>query len=415
MISSLQITSSNCFYISSLHRSTPNSPKPKTGSSKASLTSFQPTPNSPMSCRPRIESHTSEAKRASPKEPTPQASPTISCRPGIRSHISKPNRVSPKESTLQANPSSSSRPRPRLQTSSPKAKEPEPHVDEFVECVREVQDERRNNERDKMSDDDNEDADFNEAEQVPVDEYDDTSLDEESFNSYEGLDNIEFELDTKSRMHFGREITHDEGNRNLIVNKMSRVFNKCVLWSRNKAGSGIISALNKIMPIAKRRVCVIHLYKNFASSYPVAWFYAYFYIAANAYSTYARFKFDHTLKYPDNTNNSVESFNHTILNFRGKTILKMLDIIRKLVGGRFVKRFETAQSWEGKVVPHVEKKFKFIERESRNYSNIIHARRREFDVTKGKTNFIIGWVIDYVTIKGGRLVRYLANVLQGAF
>jgi len=66
----------------------------------------------------------------------------------------------------------------------------------------------------------------------------------------------------------------------------------------------------------------------------------------------------------------------------------MLEDIRKLVGGRFVKRFEKAQSWEGKVVPYVEKQLKLIEGESRNCSSIIHAGG-EFDVTEGKTNFTV--------------------------
>jgi len=84
------------------------------------------------------------------------------------------------------------------------AKEHETHVVEFVDCVGEMQDERRNNEKDEMSGDDSEDADFNEAEQVSVDEYDDTSLNEESFISDEGLDDTELEFDTKSRICFGR-------------------------------------------------------------------------------------------------------------------------------------------------------------------------------------------------------------------
>ena len=104
---------------------------------------------------------------------------------------------------------------------------------------------------------------------------------------------------------------------------------------------------------------------------------------------WARFKFDQTLKCPDNTNNFVEGFNHAILNFRGKPVSTMLEDIRKLVGGRFVKRFEKAQSWEGKVVPYVDKQLKLIEGESRNCSSIIHAGRGEFDVTEGKTNFTV--------------------------
>jgi len=40
---------------------------------------------------------------------------------------------------------------------------------------------------------------------------------------------MELEFDTESKMGFGREITHIEGDRNLVVNKMSRVFKKGVL------------------------------------------------------------------------------------------------------------------------------------------------------------------------------------------
>ena len=93
-----------------------------------------------------------------------------------------------------------------------------------------------------MSDDDSEDADFNEAEQEPVDEYDDTSLDEESFSSDEGLDDMELEFDTEDKRSFGRVIIHVEGDRNLVVNKMTRVFNKGVMWSRNRDGSISLAA-----------------------------------------------------------------------------------------------------------------------------------------------------------------------------
>ena len=102
------------------------------------------------------------------------------------------------------------------------------------------------------------------------------------------------------------------------------------------------------------------------------WFHAFFYIAANAYTPFvhekamekikekdhrayhwlrdneklelwARFKFDTNLKCDDNTNNFVESFNHAIVKFRGLPILTMLEKIRKLIGSRFVKRFEKLQ------------------------------------------------------------------------
>ncbi|KAJ8422947.1 LOW QUALITY PROTEIN: hypothetical protein Cgig2_032385 [Carnegiea gigantea] len=255
------------------------------------------------------------------------------------------------------------------------AKEHKRHVNELADYIGEIQEESGNNEGDEMSDDDSEDVNFNKAEQEPIEEYDDTSLDEESFNSDEGLEDMELEFDTESRIGFGREIIHGKGDRNMVMNKMSRVFNKGILWSSNK----------------DRSYWYLHL---------SAWFHAYFYIAANAYFAYvyekameqikekdaaayywlrdtkplehwAKFKFDHILKCPDNTKNFVEIFNHDILNFRASFTLS--EDIRKLVGGRYVKRFKKAQSWEGKVVPYVEKQLKLIEGESRNYSSIIHA------------------------------------------
>lgn len=102
-----------------------------------------------------------------------------------------------------------------------------------------------------------------------------------------------------------------------------------VISDRHK---GIIKAVEKIMPQALRRICVLHFYKNFAANFPGAWFHFFFYIAANAYLDYvlkksmekikgkepaayewlrkneplehwARFKFDDNLKCDDNTNN----------------------------------------------------------------------------------------------------------------
>ncbi|KAJ8441652.1 hypothetical protein Cgig2_019786 [Carnegiea gigantea] len=125
---------------------------------------------------------------------------------------------------------------------------------------------------------------------------------------------------------------------------------------------GIIKALKSVMPQASRRICVLHFYKNFAAHYPGAWFHCFFYIAANANSSFvplkatdkikqkepaayqwlrdneplehwARFKFDTNLKSADNTNNFVESFNNAISKLRGKPMLTMLEEIRKLITG----------------------------------------------------------------------------------
>jgi len=48
-----------------------------------------------------------------------------------------------------------------------------------------------------------------------------------------------------------------------------------------------------------------------------------------------------------------------------------------------------ASSWDNKVTPHVEKKLRMIEVDSRNYSNIVPAGRGEFDVLEGSTNFTV--------------------------
>ena len=56
----------------------------------------------------------------------------------------------------------------------------------------------------------------------------------------------------------------------------------------------------------------------------------------------------------------MESFNHVILNFRGKPNYPILEDIRKLVNEGLLKRFERAQSWEGKVIPFVKEKLKLI-------------------------------------------------------
>ena len=70
------------------------------------------------------------------------------------------------------------------------AKEPQRHVNELIDSIGEIQEESGNNEGDELSDDDSEDVNFNKAEQEPIEKYDDTALDEESFNSDEGLEDM---------------------------------------------------------------------------------------------------------------------------------------------------------------------------------------------------------------------------------
>ena len=100
---------------------------------------------------------------------------------------------------------------------------------------------------------------------------------------------------------------------------------------------------------------------------------------------WARFKFDHTLKLDANTNNFVESFNNAIVKHTRKPIYTMLEDIRKLVGARFDKRFQMSAS---KVTPFIGKRFKQLELQSRNCSNLVSVGGK-FDVKEGSTNFTV--------------------------
>ncbi|KAJ8426924.1 hypothetical protein Cgig2_010442 [Carnegiea gigantea] len=231
---------------------------------------------------------------------------------------------------------------------------------------------------------DSEDSDFNVDEQ---EESDEVSLDDESDDN-EVLDELDLELNIEQRMRLGHADA-DGSQGHVVVSKMEKVFKQGRLWNRNRDGSsassrwvasnllsyyransnaavenmedfimtkygvkvpkhtlwrgrklmkvqGTIKVLKNVMPQASRRICVLHFYKNFAAHYPGTWFHCFFYIAANAYSSFvhlkamdkikqkepvayqwlrdneplehwARFKFDANLKSTDNTNNFVES------------------------------------------------------------------------------------------------------------
>ncbi|KAJ8430847.1 hypothetical protein Cgig2_034174 [Carnegiea gigantea] len=234
---------------------------------------------------------------------------------------------------------------------------------------------------------DSEDSDFNVDEQ---EESDEVSLDDESDDN-EVLDELDLELDTEQQIRLGH-VDADGSQGHMVVSKMAKVFKQGRLWSMNRDGS--------------------------VSLKEGAWFHCFFYIAANAYSSFvhlkamdkikqkepaayqwlrdneplehwARFKFDTNLKSTDNTNNFVESFNNAISKLRGKPMLTMLEEIRKLEGVRFDKRFQNASCWEGKVTLFVEKKLRLVEQDARNCLSIVHAGQGEFDVVEGCTNFTI--------------------------
>ncbi|VFQ62669.1 unnamed protein product [Cuscuta campestris] len=180
----------------------------------------------------------------------------------------------------------------------------------------------------------------------------------------------------------------------------------------------IIKGLRNAFPKAKRRICVLHFYKNFASKFSGAWFHSFFYIVANTFSEYvfkkamekikeedveaydwlmdnephehwARHKFDPALKCDDNTNNFVESFNKAIISHRAKPTLQMLEEIRKLIGNRFEKKFDLGRSWCTTITPYVDNKLRVLAMEYRVCSEVVGAGRGECDVVDGNTNLTV--------------------------
>jgi len=81
----------------------------------------------------------------------------------------------------------------------------------------------------------------------------------------------------------------------------------------------------------------------------------------------------------------------------------MLEEIRKLIGSRFVIRFDKSQRWNGKLVSYVHKKLIQTEMESRNCRNLIHAGQGEFDVTEGHINFTLRLKVKFYDCKKWQL------------
>ncbi|KAJ8448871.1 hypothetical protein Cgig2_030727 [Carnegiea gigantea] len=224
----------------------------------------------------------------------------------------------------------------------------------------------------------------------------DVSLDEETdINDSRNDDQLKVAVD--QRMQLGTKVVDSDGDRDVVVNKMARTLRILLVVNMGNGTSTwhihyieefkeIIKALRNVMLTSS--TCAIHYYKNFVSLYlamekirekdPAA----HHRLRDKKLQLWARFKFDTSLKCDDNTNNFVESFNHAIVKFRNLPILAMLEKIGKLIGSRFVMRFEKSQKWNGKLVPcilgmkqqledYVEGYFT-LEKYRNLYSHIVH-------------------------------------------
>ncbi|KAJ8430684.1 LOW QUALITY PROTEIN: hypothetical protein Cgig2_024549 [Carnegiea gigantea] len=270
------------------------------------------------------------------------------------------------------------------------------------------------------SDGDSHDKDFTgDGEEIEdVNDSEDISLDEETKNG-DSRDDDQLEVEVDQRMQLGTEIIDSDADRELVVNKMARDPGKEHDKGRYFTFLSLIFCLGNYKGLEKcYAYCfkeTIYYYKNFSSLDSGAWLHAFFYIAANAYAPCVHekavekirekdptayhwlrdnkklelFEFDTNLKCDDNTNNFVKRFNHVIMKLRGLPILTILEEIRKLIGNRFVNRFEKSQKWNGKLVPYVHKKLIRTEMESRNYTHLVYVGQGEFDVTEGHTNFTV--------------------------
>ncbi|KAJ8437761.1 hypothetical protein Cgig2_009476 [Carnegiea gigantea] len=91
------------------------------------------------------------------------------------------------------------------------------------------------------------------------------------------------------RRHSGKHI-YDRTEGNKSASSRWVASNLLSYYRANPNAAGIIKALKNVMPQVSRRICVLHFYKNFAAHYLGAWFHCFFYIAANAYSSFVHLK-----------------------------------------------------------------------------------------------------------------------------
>ncbi|XP_072078144.1 uncharacterized protein [Arachis hypogaea] len=110
---------------------------------------------------------------------------------------------------------------------------------------------------------------------------------------------------------------------------------------------GLLPVLKEVMPHAKLRNCVMHMWKNFINRYkdlkfePETWVDAYF---------------SHRPKVDNLTNNMCEVFNAKIVNYRCKPILTMCEEIRCYLMRRIVNHKRILENHSGRLAPVQEKR-----------------------------------------------------------
>ena len=103
---------------------------------------------------------------------------------------------------------------------------------------------------------------------------------------------------------------------------------------------------------------------------------------------WARHKFDHSLKCPDNTTNLVESFNDRIKKLRHKPMFTLLEEIRRKIIETIATRFDLPQNQNGKVCPKIQRKLVKLEVDSRT-CHVTLVGRGEYEVIAGRTTFTV--------------------------
>ncbi|KAJ8438425.1 hypothetical protein Cgig2_004535 [Carnegiea gigantea] len=152
-----------------------------------------------------------------------------------------------------------------------------------------------------------EDSDFNVDEQ---EESDEVSLDDDSDDN-ELLDELGLELDTEQRTRLGH-VDADGSQVHVVVSKMAKGKPECCcgeygghhhdkVWGESSKTHSLEgketyentghhqSFKECYAPSIKKDLCSPFL-QNFAAHYPGAWFYCFFYIATNAYSSFVHLK-----------------------------------------------------------------------------------------------------------------------------
>ncbi|XP_021731001.1 uncharacterized protein LOC110697906 [Chenopodium quinoa] len=176
---------------------------------------------------------------------------------------------------------------------------------------------------------------------------------------------------------------------------------------------GIDAALNELWPKAGRRYCCKHLVKNWKKPLPGPLMFSLFWRACGAYSeftfkkamkqlqkvnpaaliwlskvgdqsTWTEHKFNEAIKCDVNKSNFVESFNATLGMDRARSVLTLLEGIRRTTMVRMCTKKQASADWiDDDICPRIKARFKVITQESRCCK--AYPSAYGYEVTDGKS------------------------------